>query len=162
MRWLAMCGMLLCGGCLMSADQLAGFSRPGVHVKKDSRGGWDFEAGSDMRGKAKVDAKPDGSYTFDMTLSSKASDVVEAEGQRADHLVELRKIEAQSIALQLKMVGDMASAIVAMVPGLAASKPQPPPGPSSRVGELTSSRDEILMLIREALGNPTPRPEPNP
>ena len=81
-------------GCLIDASKLAGFSNPKAKVKYHPWSGFTAEVGTDFTGKLDGDYDPaTGKATIHAEVTSGVSSVVTAEGERADHLVELRRIE---------------------------------------------------------------------
>lgn len=136
--------LLLClSGCMRPQDvrQLMGFTEPGVKIVKKKDGQWDFITSSDFKGRGKVDVHADGSYTFDIKMTSDASDVTLAQGERAAiaDLVTIRQNENERIIrTQEQLFGLVNSVIQAAIPLLARppepDKPPPPivlpiPGP---------------------------------
>ena len=80
-------------GCVvqpMKATDLFGVSNPTMRVKVPGYGS--VEIPTDFKGKFKVDKSPDGTLKLDITVDSKVSDVVTAEGNR------IAVMEAQRIA----------------------------------------------------------------
>ena len=95
----------LAGGCLMDASKLAGFSNPKLIVKK-TWSGFYAEAGSDFSGKLDATFNPEtNQFVLKGEVSSNVSGVVSAEGERADHLLELRKVETQYYLAAQQQVG---------------------------------------------------------
>lgn len=98
--------LLMTTGCLVDASKLAGYSNPKLVVKKTMTGFY-AEAGSDFNGHLKADYDPvTQKFTIDGTVSSNVSGVVTAEGERADHLVELRKAEMNYLVESQRLVGE--------------------------------------------------------
>jgi len=93
-------------GCLVSAEHLAGFSNPKLKVKKSALG-FSAEADTDFAGKLKADYNPETKqFSIDAEINSDAGTVIAAQGERADHLIELRKIEATYLLEAQKAVGE--------------------------------------------------------
>lgn len=94
-------------GCLMdSAGRFAGFTQPSFSA---SHGifGTSVRASSDFAGNLVVDYDPEtGELHAEAEVSSDASKVVSAEGERADHLVELRRIESEYKIESQRLVGE--------------------------------------------------------
>jgi len=103
-----MLGTCLSCGCMMDSSKLAGFSQPKLQMSVDARRGkFDMEAGTDFEGKAKGHYNPETKeINAEIEIGSSASPVVKAEGERAEALVELRKIEAQMLIKMHELVGD--------------------------------------------------------
>ena len=106
-QWTAVAAMgVLCSGCLIDAGKLAGFSNPKVKISK-TWGGVDVEVGTDFTGKAVGEYDPETKkIKFEVEVNSGVSSVVNAEGLRADHLIELRKIEATYYLEAQKAAGE--------------------------------------------------------
>lgn len=90
-------------GCLVDAGKLAGFTDPKAKIKYR---GLSAEVGTDFVGHM------DGHYNAEtkqidlvVDVSSNASARVSAEGERADHIVELRRIETAYYLEAQKQVG---------------------------------------------------------
>lgn len=99
-------GMCLNAGCLVDAGKLAGFSNPKLIVKKTMTGFY-AEAGSDFNGHLIADFDPEtNKFHIDGTVSSNVSGVVTAEGERADHIIELRKSEMNYLVESQRLVGE--------------------------------------------------------
>ena len=97
-----------CGGCLnlASARHLAGFTEPKLVVKKTWNGFY-AEAGTDFNGT--IDATYDpatNAFTLKGQVNSNASGVITAEGERADHILELRKAEIAGTVEVQRLVGE--------------------------------------------------------
>ncbi len=103
----ALCGMLsLCGGCLVDASKLAGFSNPSLEVKR-TPWGFAFKAGSDFKGEGSAEYNPEtGQFKGHVLVTSDPTPVINAEASRADHLVELRRIETTYYLEAQKTVGE--------------------------------------------------------
>lgn len=119
-------------GCLAPGDvrKLVGFTDPSVKIIKGEKE-WTFVTSTDFKGRGKVDVHADGSYSFDVKMTSDASDVTEAQGLRADiaHLLEIRQDESTRIMkTQQQLFGLMNSIMQAAIPLLARppSVPEPP------------------------------------
>ena len=98
----------LCGGCLVDASKLAGYSNPSTDVSYNP---WtkSFHArtGADFTGTLDGEYDPDTKRVrVKLEVGSNASGVVQAEGERAEHLVELRKLETQYLIESQRIVGD--------------------------------------------------------
>lgn len=93
------------GGCSMNASALAGFSNPAVRMTKGVFGA-SAEIGTDFTGHGELHYDPDtGQIDVVVDVNSQVSPVVTAEGVRADHLIELRKIEAERIVATHQAIG---------------------------------------------------------
>ena len=106
-------GSCLSCGCMIDAGKLAGFSNPKLDMSYDAgRGKFDLEAGTDFQGKAEGHYNPE-TKQIDATIEvgSTASPVVQAEGERADHLVALRQIEATMLVEMHRLVGENIRAV---------------------------------------------------
>lgn len=103
----ALFGMLsLCGGCLVDASKLAGFSNPSLEVKR-TPWGFTFKAGSDFKGEGSAEYNPEtGQFKGHVLVTSDPTPVINAEASRADHLVELRRIETTYYLEAQKTVGE--------------------------------------------------------
>jgi len=101
-------GCLLTGGCgMQNASGLAGYSNPTLKMKKGIFGSMYFEAGTNFTGDVEAKYNPEtGQFELSGTVGSDASGVVGAEGERADHLVELRRIEADYLIRSQEIVGE--------------------------------------------------------
>lgn len=100
------------GGCSMNASALAGFSNPAVRM---TRGlfGTSAEIGTDFAGHGELHYDPDtGKIDVLVDVNSQVSPVVTAEGVRADHLVELRKIEAERIVATHQAIGQNIRSVI--------------------------------------------------
>lgn len=106
---------VLTTGCLVDAGKLAGFSNPKLIVKKTMTGFY-AEAGSDFNGHLIADYDPEtNKFHIDGTVSSNVSGVVTAEGERADHLIELRKAEMNYLVESQRLVGENVKAVGQML-----------------------------------------------
>lgn len=95
------------GGCVMDASALAGFSNPSLRVKHSVLWGTEVQAGTDFAGNGHLVYRPEtGELEVTLDVQSDASGVVTAEGLRADHLVELRRIEAERVIELHRLVGE--------------------------------------------------------
>lgn len=107
--------LLFLTGCLVDAGKLAGFSNPKLIVKKTITGFY-AEAGSDFNGHLVADYDPETNrFHIDGTVSSNVSGVVTAEGERADHLIELRKAEMNYLVESQRLVGENVKAVGQML-----------------------------------------------
>lgn len=109
--------LLFLSGCqMMPASKLAGFSEPCLRVKKDSRGGYEVYTSADFKGKGEIKVnKETGDIDISFNITTSATDVTQAQGERAQYLAELRKIEAEDRLAQMQLmntiVGTLASAL---------------------------------------------------
>lgn len=103
--WIGSC--LSCG-CMIDAGKLAGFSNPKLRMNYNGgRGTFDMEAGTDSQGKAEGRYNPETKQIdASIEIGSAVSPVVQAEGARAESLIELRKIEATMLVEMHKAVGE--------------------------------------------------------
>lgn len=95
-------------GCMIDAGKLAGFSNPKLRMNYNGgRGTFDMEAGTDFQGKAQGHYNPETKkIEASIEIGSSVSPVVQAEGTRAESLVELRRIEATMLVEMHKAVGE--------------------------------------------------------
>jgi len=78
--------LLLLSGCTVTpipAHKLFGTSNPTAVVSTPEG---TFKVPTNVKTRYKVTRKPDGNFTFDLTLASDAAAVVDAEGNRIDHM----------------------------------------------------------------------------
>jgi len=121
-RLIAVAATLLFSGCLMPAEQLAGFTEPGVRWQRGPFG-YSLVLSSDFEGTAKGEWDPEtGKLKIDVTVNSKTSDVTLAQGERAFALEELRRIEVQYRIETQRMISSVVQAL--------ASALQPVPAPA--------------------------------
>lgn len=108
--------VMLLGGCMMDAAKLAGFSQPKLKATYNAaRGRFDLEAGTDFQGRAEGHYNPDtGQIDAEVEVGSIASPVVKAEGDRAESLVALRKIEADMLVKMHEVARDNIAAGVGL------------------------------------------------
>lgn len=127
-------------GCLVpqSALRLAGVENPAFTMKTPN--GWKVDVPTDANGKVKYMIRPDGSMEFEMTLRSRASEVIDAQGERAEHLQGLREIEAARIVQMGALIDKLTERILAAATPIIASsvapKPEPEPAAVSLPPEL--------------------------
>jgi len=97
-----------CAGCLIDAGKLAGYSNPKASVRYNPwTKSFEAEAGTDFAGKLDGSYNPETkAFELHVDVASGVSPVVAAEGERADHLIELRKIEATYLLEAQKAVGE--------------------------------------------------------
>lgn len=97
---------LLTGCRLSDARALAGFSEPKVRWVNGLL--WsELEISSEFTGNAQAEYNPEtGRFLVDVELSSSVVPVIDAQGERAKALVELRQIEAQYLLEAQRVVGD--------------------------------------------------------
>ncbi len=99
-RWIGMLALLAIGGCLSGcapgAQRLAMFSNPSSKVSYHWFWGLYAETGSDFEGTLKASYDPETKQlVIDLTISSDPTPVIRAEGTRADHLVELHRLDVE-------------------------------------------------------------------
>lgn len=97
---------LLCG-CMVDASKLAGYSNPSAEISYSPLWGFRARTGADFTGDFEGHYNPEtGAIDVVATVGVNASQVVGAEGERADHLVKLREIETAYLLESQKTVGD--------------------------------------------------------
>jgi hypothetical protein len=115
MKRLILFTLLLVSGCAMSpALKLAGFTEPALKIKRTPDGTLEFYASADFKGRAdiKKDVATGQLEEVHLDFSSDPVAVTQAQGERAEHLVELRKIEAEFRLAQQQMITEMVTALV--------------------------------------------------
>lgn len=129
-------------GCLqgcqvtpMPASALFGVSNPTATIETPEG---TFKVPTNAKVRYKVTRKPEGESMYDLTLSSNASDVVTAEGERIDHMetqriadfarvVEQEKIRSQERVELYKLAADMAKIALPLM-ARPVAEPQPASG----------------------------------
>lgn len=109
---LLLMGTCLTTGCAPGAKRLAMFSNPSSKVSYHWFWGLYAETGSDFEGTLKASYDPETKQlVIDLTISSDPTPVIGAEGTRADHLVELHRLDVE----RHRLVGENFKAFGTMV-----------------------------------------------
>lgn len=97
--------VMLTGCQMMPVSKLAGFSEPCLRIKKDARGGYEVYTSADFKGKGEIKVnKETGDIDISFNITTSATDVTQAQGERAQYLTELRKIEAEDRLAQMQIM----------------------------------------------------------
>lgn len=127
---MALAGCPLLSGCMSSARHLAAYENPKLAIDYDGRG-FHLEAGSNFKGHA------EGHYNVEthqadavIDVDSDVASVDKAQGERADHLIELRRQEAQLLAAETEAMTGMVNNVTSVLGGvLGGSTVRVPMGP---------------------------------
>ena len=137
-------------GCMMDASKLAKYSNPKLHVSYN-RNGVEFEAGSDFKGDGKVHVNPvTKEIDAEVHVDSSVSAVDKAEGERADHLVELRRIEAQYLVESQRIVGENIKALGSILGDATGFIKTLKPAPKGLSGSLTQFGESVGEVATSA------------
>jgi hypothetical protein len=138
-------------GCVvqpMSAKDMFGVSNPIAKVNLPDYGTMDIPTNARIRWK--MDRGIDGSSKVDFTMSSNASEVVDAEGNRIDNMesqriADFQRVVAQEQIRSAERIEMMKAAleVAKLTLPLLARPPEPAPTPASQ------SNDSLLKLRRE-------------
>ena len=105
-----------------SAARLAGVTEPGFWMRTPS--GWEVRATADTRGKTHYEIDPaTGKVSFDLDMASDAAGVTRSQGERAEALTELVKLDAARAVAQQQAFNDLVARVLAVaLPGPAVPK----------------------------------------
>lgn len=159
-RWMVAAVCLWCCGCLVDAGKLAGITEPGISYERKWSGS-KFNISSDMAMQEGLFRRNKDTGEMELHvvgLSSAASPVTLAQGERAEHLAELRRIEAQVIGMQLQAMSGLFDAVLKMLPAMVVPAPSTTSAPSG-----TKELDPALIeLLRDFLMSRRPVVGPEP
>lgn len=118
---------LAIAGCTVPAVKLAGITEPGAVYEQRPDGSRIVKISSDFEGEMVLTRSAEtGEIELHVSAKSNASEPTRAQGERADHLVELRKIEAERDLGWQRLLGQAISAAGMFLPPSPAASGVPP------------------------------------
>lgn len=162
---------LLCSGCLwgcvvnpMPASKLFGVSNPVSSIEIPGYG--KVKLATDVETHINVQKNQTGLTSVDVTFNSRASSVVDAEGNRIPNM-ETQRIADENRAIAQEQIRstervELYKTIASLAPILAQSFAKAPqseqPGVRFNPQEFDAIRDEIRMIFPRSPGQPPPNP----